>query len=131
MASNDAMEVPSQQKEASPDVSSSRSLGDSDDCESWSDHFGDTTSESDESGCAKVATTTAAGGITFGFGLSNVGKTCVTSLETSRHYFLKGYYRMLGMETVPQPQANEVVFFEDFFTVVLRMLPHPVLTEIL
>jgi hypothetical protein len=71
-------------------MSSSRSLYDSDDCESQSGNFEDTTSESDESERAKVAATTAAGGITFDFGLSNMGKACVTSLETYTHYFLKG-----------------------------------------
>jgi hypothetical protein len=34
-------------------------------------------------------------------------------------------------ETVPEPNNDEVIVFEEFFTVVLRMPPHPAIMEIL
>jgi hypothetical protein len=72
-------------------------------------------SESDALGHVKVAV--AAAGIAFDFGVSNVGKTCVTSLETNVCYFPKGYCWAPDSETVPEPRVNEAVVFEDFFTV--------------
>jgi hypothetical protein len=36
-----------------------------------------------------------------------------------------------GEETVPEPNTDEVVVFEEFFAMGLRMLPHPAFTEIL
>jgi hypothetical protein len=85
--------------------------------------------ESDESSHAKVAT--AAAGIAFDFGLSNVGKACITSLETCACYFPKGYCKASGTKTVSESRANEAVVFEDLLTAGLRMPPHPVLAEIL
>jgi hypothetical protein len=35
--------------------------------------------------------------------------------------FLKGYCRPLGAESVPEPQVNKAVVFEDFFDAGLRM----------
>jgi hypothetical protein len=60
-----------------------------------------------------------------------MGKACITSLESNARYFPQGYYRALGAESVPKPQTNEVVVFEDFFTVGLRIPLHPVFAEIL
>jgi hypothetical protein len=34
-------------------------------------------------------------------------------------------------ETVPEPNSDEVVVFEEFFTAGLRMPPHPLLAVIL
>jgi hypothetical protein len=56
---------------------------------------------------------------------------CLTSLENTDRYFSKGYGRPPGVESVPNPQTNKVVVFEDFFTVGLHMPPHPILVEIL
>jgi hypothetical protein len=36
-----------------------------------------------------------------------------------------------GDETVPEPNPDEVVVFEEFFAAGLQMPPHPVFTEIL
>jgi hypothetical protein len=69
--------------------------------------------------------------ITFDFGLSNVGRTWVMTLETHTHYFLKGYCWAPNTKTVPAPRANEVVVFDDLFSAGLHILPHPVLVEIL
>jgi hypothetical protein len=51
MASGDETEVPSRQREVSPDTLPLRSLDDSGDCESRSGSSRGTTSESDESSC--------------------------------------------------------------------------------
>jgi hypothetical protein len=45
--------------------------------------------------------------------------------------FLKGYNWPPSSESVPSPQPNEVVVFEDLFAAGLGMLPHPVLVDIL
>jgi hypothetical protein len=131
MASIDETEVPLQRMEGSPDASSSWSLDDSDDCESWSEGSGDTTCESDDSSHAKVAVAAAAVGITFDFVLSNMGKARITSLETCACYFLKGYCWPSGTKMVLEPWANEAMFFEYLFIAGLHMQAHPVLVEIL
>jgi hypothetical protein len=46
-------------------------------------------------------------------------------------YFSGGMGHELGEETVPEPNPDEVVVFEEFFTTGLRMPPHPVLADIL
>jgi hypothetical protein len=38
---------------------------------------------------------------------------------------------VLGEETISEPDSDEVVLFEEFFTTGLRMPPHPVLANIL
>jgi hypothetical protein len=73
----------------------------------------------------------AAAGITFDFNASDVGKACITSMENNTHYFPKGYRRPPSAESVPEPRANEVVVFEDFFIVGLHMPPHLALADIL
>jgi hypothetical protein len=87
-------------------MSLSWSLDDYDDHESSSAGSEDTASESDEFGCEKVAA-----GIAFNFGLSNVGKTRITSLETDARYFVKGYHQASRLEMVPEPRANDAVVF--------------------
>jgi hypothetical protein len=43
-------------------------------------------------------------------------------------YFVEGMGRELEQETIPEPNADEAVVFEEFFTAGLRMPPHPELT---
>lgn len=38
---------------------------------------------------------------------------------------------MPGEETVLEPNSDEVVMFEEFVTIGLRMPPHPVMSDIL
>jgi hypothetical protein len=58
-------------------------------------------------------------------------KTHIRSLRNHGHYFPKGYAQPPGAESVPKPQADEAIVFEDFFTARLCMPPHPVLVDIL
>jgi hypothetical protein len=46
-------------------------------------------------------------------------------------YFSKGEARSPGAETVPEPDNDEVMVYEDFFVTSLRMPAHPALTDIL
>jgi hypothetical protein len=46
-------------------------------------------------------------------------------------YFAEGSARQPREEIIPEPNFDEAVVFEEFFTVGLRMPPHHVLTEIL
>jgi hypothetical protein len=89
MVSTDETELLSRRREMSPDPSLSRSLDDSGDHESRSGSSGGTASDSDESSRTKVA---VAVGITYDFGISAVGKACITSLECNTRYFPWGYY---------------------------------------
>jgi uncharacterized cupin superfamily protein len=100
MAFDNETEVPSRQMEGLPDASSWRSPDDSNDCESRFGGSGDAACKSDNSSRAKVDATAATAGITFDFGLSTVGKSRITSMETCTCYFLKGYCRVLGTEIV-------------------------------
>jgi hypothetical protein len=88
MASDDALEVASKEKEALPEVSSSQTLDHSDDYESRSGGSEDTACESEGSNRTKVAAATMAAGITFDFGLLKVGKAHITSLENCHTWFL-------------------------------------------
>jgi hypothetical protein len=58
-------------------------------------------------------------------------KTRLGLLGNHGHYFPKGYGRPPSMESMPVPRPDEVVVFEDFFTIGLRMPPHTVLMDIL
>jgi hypothetical protein len=86
---------------------------------------------SDNSVCLRVSAAAALARISYDFGPSTVTMVCLTSLENTDRYFSKGYGRPPGVESVPNPQTNKVVVFEDFFTVGLHMPPHPILVEIL
>jgi hypothetical protein len=79
----------------------------------------------------KVAVVAALAGISYEFGQSNITKTQLGSTESYELYFPKGYGRPSGIESVLKPQMNEATIFGDFFIAGLRMLPHPVLTDIL
>jgi hypothetical protein len=106
--------------------------GSDSDGESQSDDFDDEViaSDLDSTNKAKVATATAAVGKTFDFGASSMGKDCIRTLE-GLSYFVKGATWSPGPETVLEPRVDEVVVFEDLFTAVLHMPPHPVLMDIL
>jgi hypothetical protein len=56
--------------------------------------------------------------------------SCVRKM-VDRGYFADGMAHVLGEETISEPNDNEVVVFEEFFTAGLRMPPHPVLSDIL
>jgi hypothetical protein len=79
----------------------------------------------------KVGAAAALASISYDFGLSIVMRTRIGSLESYSRYFLKGYGRLPSAESVPDPQTNEAMVFEDFFTAGLLMLPHPILLDIL
>jgi hypothetical protein len=100
-------------------------------CESQSGESRDNETASDNSGHMKVAAVTALAGISYDFGQSLVTKTHLMSMESYARYFPKGHDRAPGAKFVPEPRANEVVMFEDFFTARLQMPPHPVLMDIL
>jgi hypothetical protein len=53
---------------------------------------------------------------------------CIRQLEALR-YFVEGYACQPGEEVVPEPANDEAIVFEEFFTVGLRMPPHPALTN--
>jgi hypothetical protein len=63
----------------------------------------------------------------FGASLVTVGR--IRMLE-SLGYFVEGLARE-PRGSVLEPNTNEVVVFEEFFTVALRMPPHLALTKIL
>jgi hypothetical protein len=79
----------------------------------------------------KVAAAAALPGISYDFGSSTIMKARLASLENNTHYFLKGYGRPPGAESIPDPRVNKAMVFEDFFAVGLCMPPHPVLVDIL
>jgi hypothetical protein len=64
------------------------------------------------------------------YGPSTVTVSCVRKM-VDRGYFADGMAHVLGEETISEPNDNEVVVFEEFFTAGLRMPLHPVLSDIL
>jgi hypothetical protein len=66
----------------------------------------------------------------YDFRASSVMVSRIRQLESLR-YFDEGSAREPGEETTPGLNPNEVVVFEEFFAVGLRMPPHPAFTEIL
>jgi hypothetical protein len=98
--------------------------------ESQSNNSEDNETTSDNSGRLKVVAVASLAGINYDFGPSTVTKTRLGSMESDARYFPKGYGRPPRVQSVPEPQANEAVVFEDFFAVGLRMLLHPVLVDI-
>jgi hypothetical protein len=48
-----------------------------------------------------------------------------------RGYFIEDIARVRGEETVPEPNGDEAVVFEEFFTTGVRMPLHLVLSNIL
>jgi hypothetical protein len=66
----------------------------------------------------------------FFFGPSTVIVSQIRGMIDSG-YFAKSLSREPGEETIPEPNPNEAVVFEEFFTAGLRMPPHLVLSDIL
>jgi hypothetical protein len=129
MASDEALEAFVQQRETSTEATSSH--GADSDCESQSGNSGDSKIASDNSGHLKVLAVAALAGISYDFGPSGVMKARIGSMENYARYFPKGYGRAPGAESVSEPQANNAIVFDDFFTTGLRMPPGPVLADIL
>jgi hypothetical protein len=96
-----------------------------------SDDYGDSGNTSDNGSRAKIGGEDALAGISFDFGLLKVTKGHISDLESSSHYFPKGFARPPSKDSVPVPKQDEVVVFEDFFAVGLRIPPHLVLLDIL
>jgi hypothetical protein len=46
-------------------------------------------------------------------------------------YFTEGGARAPGEETIPEPERNEAIVFEEIFTTRLRMSSNPILLDIL
>jgi hypothetical protein len=78
----------------------------------------------------KVGATATLAGISYDFGLSTVTRTRIMSLESHNRYFQKGYGRPPGLKSIPNPQADEAVVLEDFFTVDFLMPLHPIVLDI-
>jgi hypothetical protein len=99
---------------------------------SQSDNFDDelTTSGSESTKRAKVVAATSAAGMNFNFGSLTIGKDCIQTME-GLSYYTMGSAQALGSESMPEPQVDEAMVFEDLFAAGLRMSPHPVLTDIL
>jgi hypothetical protein len=108
-----------QGREASTEVASPR--GAEIDRESLSCDSRDRETASNNSWRLKVAVVAALSGISYVFGLSHITETRVGSIELCSNI----------MESMPEPRANKVVIFEDFFTIGLDMPPHPVQADIL
>jgi hypothetical protein len=117
-----------QQVMASAEAAST--CGTESDRESQSGGSGGSETAFDNSRRLKVVDVAALAGVSYDFGQSIVTKTCFTSMKSYARYFPKGYCWPRGVESVPEPRANEVVLFEDFFAAGLWMPPHPVLVEI-
>jgi hypothetical protein len=64
----------------------------------------------------------------YTFGRSLIDGGDIASLQKNR---MVGTARAPGRETVPKPQDNEVVIFQDLLFAVLRFPLHPVLVDIL
>jgi hypothetical protein len=64
------------------------------------------------------------------FGPSTVTISCNWEM-IDQGYFAKYSGRAPGEETIPEPNSDEAIIFEEFFTAGLRMPPHPVLADIL
>jgi hypothetical protein len=64
----------------------------------------------------------------FGLSIITVGKI---KKMIEKGYFLEGRARAPGTETMPEPDDDEVVVYDDFFVTGLRMPPHPALAYIL
>jgi hypothetical protein len=79
-----------------------------------SGNTGDSGDALDNVGRVKIGADAALAGISFDFGRSKVMKGRVSDLESSSHFFPKGFARPPGIESVLVPNEDEVVVFEDF-----------------
>jgi hypothetical protein len=64
------------------------------------------------------------------FRLSTVAVSRIHGM-INRGYFAEGMAHELGEETIPEPNSDKAVFYEEFFSASLRMPSHPVLADIL
>jgi hypothetical protein len=64
------------------------------------------------------------------FGPLAVTVSCIRGM-IDNDYFAEGMACEPKEETIPEPNFDEAVLFEEFFTTDLRMPPHPVLDDIL
>jgi hypothetical protein len=94
--------------------------------------------DTDDSGTAfdsgshvKIGVEAALAGVSYGFGQSKVTRARITSLKNSARYFLKGFARLLDVESILDPKENEAIVFKDFFIVGLHIPPCPILLDIL
>jgi hypothetical protein len=95
--------------------------------------FGDTGDSGnvfDDGSRVKIGAEAALVGVSYDFERSIVTRGRITSLENSACYFLKGFARPPGMESVLEPMENESVVFKDFFVAGLRIPLHLVLLDI-
>jgi hypothetical protein len=144
MASDDAIQISTEWKESpneqpelslageqavvSTEVASEQGAGS--DREDQSEGSGNSETASDNSGHLKIGAQAALAGMSYDFRQSTVMKACLASLESSAHYFPKGYARPPSVESVQVPSEDEVVVFEDFFIAGLCMPPDPILLDI-
>jgi hypothetical protein len=99
--------------------------------ENPSDGFGDSENASASDGCMKIGAEAALVGVSYDFKQSIVTRAHATALESFACYFLKGFARPPSTESVQYPRENEVVVFEDFFAIGLRIPPHLIPLDIL
>jgi hypothetical protein len=64
------------------------------------------------------------------FGSSTITRGKIKKM-VEQGYFAEGEAREPGAETIPKPDDDEAIIYEDFFVTGLRMPPHPILGDIL
>jgi hypothetical protein len=99
--------------------------------ENLSGNTSDSRNASDDGSHVKIGAEAALAEVSYDFRQSIVTRACIRSLENYARYFLKGFARPLGMESVPDPKENEAIVFKDFFIAGLHIPLHPVLLDIL
>jgi hypothetical protein len=80
-----------------------------------SDDTGDSGNASYNDSRVKIGVEAALAGMSYDFGRSKVMRGRISDLQNSFCFFLKGFARPPGVETIPVPKENEAVVFEDFF----------------
>jgi hypothetical protein len=114
---------------ASTEATSERDVGSKDD--NVSDDTSDGGNAFDNGGRVKIGAEATLTGVRYDFGWSKVTSGHISDLENSFRFFLKGFARPPGIESVPVPKENEAAVFEDFFIAVLHIPLHHVLLDIL
>jgi hypothetical protein len=64
------------------------------------------------------------------FGPSTITVSRIREM-TEQRCFAEGGARASGEENIPEPEDDETILFEEFFTTGFRMPPHPVIADIL
>jgi hypothetical protein len=77
----------------------------------------------DSGGRLKVGAEAALASVSYDFRQSTVMRARVMTLESFTRYFLKGFARPSGAESIPDPRENEAVVFNDFFAAGLHFTP--------